>query len=177
MRTLRLSLAWAAIVMLIGGLATVGLAEDQTAGGPVSHVSGTIVDTSYDDSMAKATTAPGDVHLVEGASYVETNTWNDPRLPIEKRLVLNFTTYPDAGGRMMVTRTSIRLDGPDGAWVGTGVGLSYPDGHSEGQDVLIGEGAYEGLIAVLHCGTEKGCTGVIVEGAMPTQPDPVPPTR
>ena len=35
----------------------------------------------------------------------------------------------------MVARTSIRLDGSDGAWVGTGVGLAYPDGTSEGQDV------------------------------------------
>jgi len=176
MRTLRLSLVGTVILVLLGGgLSMAVMAQEEGESPLVTHVTGTIIDTSYDDSMAEITYAPGDVTHVNGASYVETNVWDDPRLPAEKRLILNFTTYPDDGGRFMVARTSIRLDGPDGAWVGTGVGLAYPDGTSEGQDVLVGEGAYEGLIAVLYCGTDMGCTGSIIEGDMPTQPALVEP--
>ena len=175
MRTLRLSLVGTVMLVLLGGPGSVVMAQEDTDGPLVTHVTGTIIDTFYDDSTAEITYAPGDVTHATGATYVETNEWSDPRLPAEKRLILDFTTYPDGGGRFMVTRTSIRLDGPDGAWVGTGVGLVYPDGTSEGQDVLVGEGAYEGLTAVLHCGPDPGCDGYIFEGQMPTQPDPVEP--
>lgn len=175
MRMLRSSLVGMAILALLGGLGGAAMAQEEADSPLVTHVTGTIIDTAYDDSTAEITYAPGDVHHATGATYSETNEWSDPRLPAEKRLVLDLTTYPDDGGRFMVTRTSIRLDGADGAWVGTGVGLGYPDGTSEGQDVLVGEGAYEGLTAVLHCGTDLGCDGYIFEGPMPTQPDPVEP--
>ncbi len=61
-------------------------------------------------------------------------------MPSKKRMVLDFVTHPDGEGRFLVTRTSIRLDRPDGSWVGTGVGMVYPDGSSIGQDVLVGQG-------------------------------------
>ena len=175
MRTFRLSLVGTVTLVLLGGLGGEVLAQAEGDNPLVTHVTGTIIDTVYDDSTAEITYAPGDVTHATGATYIETNEWSDPRLPAEKRLILDFTTYPDDGGRLMVARTSIRLDGPDGAWVGTGVGLAYPDGTSEGQDVLVGEGAYEGLTAVLHCGTDLVCDGYIFEGPMPTQPDPVEP--
>jgi hypothetical protein len=163
------------MLVLLGGSGSAVMAQEEGESPLVTHVTGTIIDTFYDDSMAEITYAPGDVNHVTGATYVETNEWSDPRLPAEKKLILDFTTYPDGDGRLMVARTSIRLDGPNGAWVGTGVGLAYPDGTSEGQDVLVGEGAYEGLIAVLYCGTDMGCTGSIIEGDMPTQPAPIEP--
>ena len=176
MRTLRPLVTGAAVLAMLAGLGTAAVAQEEDS--PlVTHVTGTVIDTFYDDSTAEATFAPEDVHFVNGATYVETNEWDDPRLPADKKMVLNFITYPDAGGRFMVTRTSIRLDGPDGSWVGTGVGVVDPDGSSHGQDVLVGEGAYEGLTAVLNCGTESGCEGYIFEGEMPPEPDPVPPAE
>ena len=129
MRTLRLSLVGAVILMLLGGLGGAAMAQEEGQSPLVTHVTGTIIDTSYDDSMAEITYAPGDVNHVNGASYAETYVWDDPRLPADKKLILNFVTYPDAGARFMVTRTSLRLDGPEGSWVGTGVGLMYPDGY------------------------------------------------
>jgi hypothetical protein len=164
-----------ATVVVFGGLGGTVLAQEEADDSPVTHVTGTIVDTFYDDSTGELTSAPGDINHMSGATYVETNEWSDPRLPAEKRMVLDFTTYPYEGGRLMVTRTSIRMDGADGSWVGTGVGLSRPDGSSQGQDVLVGEGGYEGLFAVLNCGTATGCDGYIFEGQMPPPPDPVEP--
>jgi hypothetical protein len=175
MRTLRLSLAGTVILVLLGGLGAVVLAQEEADGSLVTHVTGTIVDTSYDASTGELTSGPGDVNHMRGATYIETNEWSDPRLPAEKKMVLDFTTYPYEGGRLMITRTSIRMDGAEGSWVGTGVGLSRPDGSSQGQDVLVGEGAYEGLFAVLNCGNETGCDGFIFEGEMPAQPEPVAP--
>jgi hypothetical protein len=90
-------------------------------------------------------------------------------------MVLDLTTYPYEGGRLMVTRTSIGMDGAEGSWVGTGVGLSRPDGSSLGQDVLVGEGAYEGLSAVLNCGTDIGCDGYIFEGETLPMPEALEP--
>jgi hypothetical protein len=176
MRTLKLSLAGTVILVLVCGLAGTVVALDEADGSPVTHVTGTVVDTFYDDSTGELTYSPGDVHHLSGATYIETNEWSDPRLPAEKEMVLDLTTYPYEGGRLMITRASIRLDGLDGSWVGTGVGLAYPDGSSQRQDVLVGEGAYEGLFAVLSCGTDMGCDGFIFEGEMPPQPQPVEPS-
>jgi len=174
MRTLRLSLVGTVTLVLLAWMSGAVLAQGETDG-VVTHVTGTIVDTFYDDSTGELTFAPGDVHHMSGATYIETNEWSDPRLPAEKRMVLDFTTYPYEGGRLMVTRTSIRMDGADGSWVGTGVGLSRPDGNSQGQDVLVGEGAYEGLFMVLNCGSETGCDGFIFKGEMPAQPESIAP--
>jgi hypothetical protein len=177
MRTLRLSLLGSVIIMSLAGPSGAVLSQDDAEGSPVTHVTGTIIDTSYDPSTGKLSYAPGDIHHMKGSSYIETNEWSDPRLPADKRMLLDFTTYPYQGGRLMVARTSLRLDGPDGSWVGTGVGLSFPDGTSQGQDVLVGQGAYEGLFAVLYCGTDMRCDGFIIEGEMPQQPEAVPPAE
>ena len=177
MRTLHLSGVVLVAVAVLWGTGDVAVAQDEAASVlPATRVTGTIVDTFYDDSSAQVEFAPGDVHHVTGATYIETNEWSDPRLPTEKKMVLDFTTYPFEGDRLMVTRTSIRLDDSDGSWVGSGVGLSYPSG-SQGQDVLVGEGAYAGLFAVLNCGSEAGCEGFIFEGEMPPVPEPVPPAE
>lgn len=175
MRTMRLGLAGLTSLALLVGVGGAVISQDEADAVPVAHVTGTIIDTFYDDSTAEYTESPGEVHHMKGATYVETNEWSDARLPAEKRMVLDFTTYPYEGDRLMVTRTSIRMDDEQGSWVGTGVGLSRPDGTSQGQDVLIGEGAYDGLFAVLTCGSAAGCEGYIFAGEMPPQPGEVPP--
>jgi hypothetical protein len=173
MRTLRLSLVGTVILALLGGAGGAMLAQEGSEGSAVAHVTGTITDTFFDDSTGEVIYEAGDIHLATGVTYIETNEWSDPRLPAEKKMVLDFTTYPYEGGRLMVTRTSIRMDDTDGSWVGTGVGLAYPDGTSSGRDVLVGAGAYEGLFAVLDCGADMACDGYIFEGGMPAQPDAV----
>jgi hypothetical protein len=45
---------------------------------------------------------------------------------------------------------TIGLDGLDGTWAGTIKGVLYPDGSSDSQIVLTGDGAYEDLTAILH---------------------------
>ena len=87
MRTSQLSLVGTVILTLLGGLGSAVMAQEEGEGPLVTHVTGTIIDTFYDDSMAEITYAPGDVTRVTGATYVETNEWSDPRLPAEKRLV------------------------------------------------------------------------------------------
>jgi hypothetical protein len=50
--------------------------------------------------------------------------------------------------------------------------MQYVDGRAVGWDVYVGEGAYEGLTAVLQC-TSESCEGQIFEGGLPPMPDPV----
>ncbi len=75
--------------------------------------------------------------------------WSDPRLPPKMWHRIDFEGYggdePDGG--VTPYATSVLLQGDDGSWAGTGRGVGYDDGFV--QTVLVGEGAYEGLYAIL----------------------------
>jgi hypothetical protein len=77
--------------------------------------------------------------------------------------------------------TSVLLLGEDGSWRGSGYGVGYDDGFV--QVLLTGEGAYEGLYAILDRKdatppddtAERTFDGFIFEGEPIPIPDPVEP--
>ena len=124
---------------------------------------------------APSWTSEGAVNHGRGMRIVETYEWSDPRLPAVKHSIMNFDSYPGGeDGRGIMSQFANRLDGPDGSWAGTVTAMQYVDGRGVGQDIYVGEGAYEGLIAIMFCDT-AGCEGQIFEGEMPPMPDPLDP--
>jgi hypothetical protein len=83
MRTLRLSLVTAVTVMLLAGLATAAMVQEEADGLLVTRVSGTITDTSCDDSTAEITFGAGDVgraaFRVEASRRPRLSAWPVPR--------------------------------------------------------------------------------------------------
>ena len=175
MRTLRTCLAGAIGLALLGGPGAAVMAQSESDDAvAVTHVTGTVIETVWDDSQLEMT-SEDDVNYGRGMRLVETYEWSDPRLPAVKTSVMNFNSYPGGeAGRGIMGRTTTRLDGPDGSWVGGATTMQYVDGRGVGQDIYVGEGAYEGLVTVLMCDT-AGCEGQIFEGELPPPPDPIAP--
>jgi hypothetical protein len=70
-----------------------------------------------------------------------------------------------------------RIENDDGVWQGSLLILGFPDGEeATGPTVMTGEGAYEGLSAVVMIGfREAPCPntrGYIIEGGVPAPPVP-----
>ncbi len=172
MRVLRLSLVGTIILVLLGGLGGVVMAQDESdEDAAVTHVTGTVTDSVWDDSQLQWTSP----YSGEGMRITETYEWSDPRLPAVKRSVMNFNEFPGGPSPAFLGMTTCRLEDSVGAWTGGARTMQYVDGRGVGWDVYVGEGAYEGLIAVLQC-TSDGCEGQIFEGEMPPVPDPVEPS-
>ena len=114
--------------------------------------------------------------------------WSDPRLPSLMRINENLNIYyPAEDGGAWSWVGSIRLEGDQGAWTGMEYGLGTDS--NEGIVVqprmmlLTGEGAYEGLSAMIQHQYEVVTTasrpvfeGYILEGELPPMPDPVQPS-
>jgi hypothetical protein len=177
MRTLRLSLAGAVILALLGGLSVAVVAQaDEEQAPTATYVTG------------------GEVSGSTSGPYVAKEMdWSDPRLPSRMREDFNIdehvAIHPDGLAMAGQMARTYRLDGPEGAWAGTGRVLGWmtqpisEDEHSETWVELLtltGEGAYEGLSAtlvrVIYEGDISPYEGFIFEGGLPPMPDPVEPT-
>lgn len=122
--------------------------------------------------------------------------WSDDRLPsrmlVRTLLDTREGQHPEGTVWSTVSALSYRLEGEEGVWVGTGQGLGAgPEGMPaesfglmEAEWVtLAGEGAYEGLSAVLLLTVDVGdwlagdyaYEGYIYEGTPPPFPDPLEP--
>ena len=174
MRTLRLAMVGAVSLMLAGSLGAAAQPEaDETV--LVTPVTGTVVEAVWDDSQMEFT-SEGGVNYGRGMLITETYEWSDPRLPAVKTTIFNFNSYPGEGdGRGVMGQTTMRMEDSVGAWTGGAMTMQYVDGRGVGWDTYFGEGAYEGLVAVLQC-TSEGCEGQIFEGERPPMPDPFEPT-
>ena len=90
----------------------------------------------------------------------------------------NFDSYtgPAAIAGLGVELETFRVENAEGAWQGSVVVISWPDGvessSSEDGLVMIGEGAYEGLTAVMRWSGE--CPGNI-RGYVMALPEPLAP--
>ena len=143
----------------------------------VVTVTGKLVDQQLDDEQAESW-SEGDIRHSRGLRERQVVEWSDPRLPAIKNTVFNYIQYPHPTRVAAVFEGSHLLEDEDGSWAGTSTGVSYPDGSIEGQDVLVGRGAYEGLYAVLHACAEiapgdGGTTvwrGMIFTGSAPPAP-------
>jgi hypothetical protein len=114
------------------------------------------------------------MHRQRGDTWVGTITATDARFSGRHYYSFEANAYTLASGDELGTfAEGHRIENDDGAWQGSATGANLPDGTFGASPVfLTGEGAYEGLTAVLFA-TEGSCffdfRGVIMEF-----PDPPP---
>jgi hypothetical protein len=181
MRTLRLSLVGTVILMLLGGLGGVALAQDDPMApakvtGTWAGEGGEFEFTPMDGySLGRAwapegsTTVSASDPRVSGTATTE--WWNACYL-----VGPDDPPYYPSGCIYWGTQ---RLDGPDGSWEGSYRGV---DDESLGQAfhllLMEGTGAYEGLSFVAHVqdpftGEPVTMTGLIYEGPLPPWEPPL----
>jgi hypothetical protein len=103
---------------------------------------------------------------------------SDPRL--EGTLYLardsDYYTLPGTGARPGFGARTYRIENDEGAWQGSAVYVDSADGTTYlGPTVMTGEGAYDGLTAILVGPDQTDCiTGYIIEGTIPAPPVPQP---
>jgi hypothetical protein len=186
MHTLRLSLVGVVILVLFGGASGV-VAQGQDEASPVTQFSGTIIEERFHAEGVTHVGTPPEATpgSMDGVTRSTGNIlewiveWTDPRLPSTMWHRIDYDLYePDAATPYA---TSVLLVGEEGSWRGSGYGVGYDAGFV--QVLLIGEGAYEGLYAILD---RKDATltddtakrtfdGFIFEGEPISVPDPVEP--
>jgi hypothetical protein len=202
MRPLQLSLAGALIMALLGGLggAVPAQAEEASMSEALTEFTGRM--ECYDLSMGTiedvviATTEAGDLIRREWRGptlSVAVREISDPRL--DGRIAVWFSSDeylvasdepawqlsgvdPDEWPRGVVAST-YRLTNDDGSWHGSRYQNWYPDGDSSTTTaVYIGEGAYEGLIAVMEMDDDElspvcawDVHGYVIEGELPPTPE------
>lgn len=179
MRTVRLSLAGTAILVLLGGVGGVVSQSDEGAG-PVTPVTGTRLSATTDTSEEEWTEAGGLGHA-RNFKLLETVEWSDPRLSPEKLNVLNFDMYNIGVFKEVPLTGVVLLQGPDGSWTGLSTGFCDRQYACHEMDILTGHGAYEGLFATilgehdLEAGAQYVYQGLIYEGEMPPLPEAIEP--
>jgi hypothetical protein len=123
----------------------------------------------------------GEMTIERGRDY----TWqssvsdvSDPRLDGTWYNSINGDTYTLPGGDPGPTfdAWTHRIENDEGAWQGSLLEIDFADGESfDGNLVMIGEGAYEGLTAVGIIQFGAACPntrGYIIEGTIPEPPVP-----
>ena len=97
----------------------------------------------------------------------------DPRLSGTLGISLDWDTHADSSG--IVAVGAVHIDNEDGAWQGTSLGYSRPGwSRRHHQYNLTGEGAYEGLSAILFLiddGTGFAVEGIVFPGELPPIPE------
>jgi hypothetical protein len=165
MRTLRLSLAGTIIFMLLGVLSSTVSAQDPDAA-TWTHVTGSTVEGEW---TVEGTPARWEDSVEHRPTRSQTFTveWSDPRLPatmhIDQDAVLHHGDMTSYADYMFVFADSLRLEDADGAWVGSGRGVSGSDGTIMLYE-LTGEGAYEGLSALLDRAFDPDTMAVDFDG-------------
>ncbi|MGD8486934.1 MAG: hypothetical protein PVH07_09885 [Chloroflexota bacterium] len=183
MRTLRLMLASAVIHALAVGTAGIAIAQDEEDV-PVTATQVT------GEATGTRTVSPPTGSEVDGVwhdrdlVFEHDIEWSDPRLPslMRGQENQNWHVLPDDSGAVTFV-TNIRLEGESGAWTGAEYGLGEMS--DEGlvlqprMMLLTGEGAFEGLSAVLQRQHEVITAvsspvfeGYIFEGGLPPMPEP-----
>jgi len=181
MRTLRMSLAGTMTLLLLGGVTGVAAAQSESDSSRVTQFTGTITEENWNFESAVDWEEDG-VYYSRGAIAEWTVEWTDPRLPSQMWHSLDFEEYlPSTPDGAVPYATSVLLRGEDGSWLGTGRGIGYDEGFV--QVVLVGEGAYEGLYAILDRKdatlpddtVQRTFDGFIVDGELTPMPDPIEP--
>ena len=183
MRTLRLSLVGTVLLVLLVGLGGAVLAQDESASDPgYTLVTGTTTAEQWHADAEQSWEEDG-VLYSRGTVGEWTVEWSDPRLPSKMWHRIDYEGYgenqPDGG--VTPYATSVLLMDDQGSWVGTGRGVGYGEGFV--QTVLVGEGAYEDLYAIIDRHDRvlpnehpmRQFVGFIFEGELTPMPDPVTP--
>jgi hypothetical protein len=154
----------------------------------VVAVTGTVVEAIvhnevlYDEYLEEEMLAAGGRYRIDigGPQLIEqTVAWSDPRLPAKQWLTLDYHNYsePASGAAMVTTSTTHLLEDESGRWTGQGRFVAGADEHFSFY-TLRGEGAYEGLYALLHGAPDAdehlladlSFEGYILEGELPGFP-------
>jgi len=179
MRTLRLSLTATVILALLGGLSSAVVAQSEGDSSRVTQFTGTVTDENWHFEGAEDWEEDG-VYYSRGTVAEWSIDWTDPRLPPKMWHRIDMEEYlPSTPDSAVPYATSVLLLDEDGSWTGTGRGVGYGEGFV--QVVLTGDGAYQGLYAVLDRKdatqpddtVQRTFDGFIVEGELTPMPDPV----
>jgi hypothetical protein len=183
MRTLCVSLI---TVALLAGL-PVGVAPQSEEKAPTfTFVTGKVIEDNSPEEDWEETWWDGSVGHVLAWRVERSIEWSDPRLPAEMVSRLNYDFYPVGPDLLQPMAETYRLDGPDGAWTGTGRGFAMNATQQDWMVSLSGEGAYEGLSAMLvreivradpdsDENDHEWFSGYVFEGDLPSMPNPIEP--
>ena len=180
-RTLRLAVVgMVALLVLVGTSMAVAAPDDEATLDPMRSSMFTLRTSEVVSIDALEWSVGHGYGEALGREFVFLVEATDPRLSGTLRQVYDIRAFPiDEAEDIHATVWSgaMRIDNEDGGRVGTVDG--YHDG-AFGQEWnrLIGEGAYAGLMAVFRYNEETDTSdGVIIPGAPPAYPDPVPATE
>jgi hypothetical protein len=187
MRTLRLPLTGAVILMLLGGLAVTAVARSDGSTRVTGSVLGVGGDQSAGEYTEEGVVGEDWVGHVRGQRPVVEIEWSDPRLPSEARMVGNYDAYgteTDGDVGVVVLTNTWLLEDADGSWTGPWIGWCDEAWLCYGTVTLTGHGAYEGFHAVLterpqeeaDGAVTKVLEGAILAGEMTPIPEPLEPT-
>jgi hypothetical protein len=149
---------------------------DETTQSGATAVAGTLADAPATVDEGVSTMSAEGVTEVLGATTTGTVSFDDERLSGTQRSEANERRYGTSGEGSLATGT-MSIENDAGTWAGTFVRISPPA--REGsllQAELVGEGAYEGLSAILRYdlgkpwGDAEMIAGVVYPGALPEYP-------
>jgi hypothetical protein len=185
---LKTPIAAAAAVGLLAGSAGSLAAQEEDA--PQPPVEFTLC-INFGPEVHRGTEEQVVVSLPDGEMTIDQGrdwTWrqrltevSDPRLDGTLYHASNGDVYtlPDNEAGPTFEMFTKRIENDEGAWEGSAVLLSSPDGTTYvGPTVMTGEGAYEGLTAIIANDPDtwaesSSCvTGYIIEGSIPAPPTP-----
>ena len=175
MPSTRLAATAAALVVLATGFGSAALGQSEAPLDPMgaSFWTGTWTGTSMDEPVESSGDGYTDT-LVTVYGVVEAS---DPRIEgdwTQNHLIRTFPVREATGADVSIAAATVRIDKPDGAWVGTFTGY-YGQPGGEEWNTLSGEGAYEGLTAVFRYHADDSLEGIIVPGDVPPLPDAIVP--
>ena len=140
------------MLALLGGQGGV-VAQEEPA--PVTFVTGTVAEVhGYDEGATEPASHDlrGYEVMTQSALIREVVEWSDPRLPTDLWLAAGYTlisTGEDEFDGAMNTAWQSLVEDEEGRWHGTGRSVQGAD-EKYSLYVLTGEGAYEGLSALLR---------------------------
>lgn len=122
------------------------------------------------------TESDGPVAHTRGASCGPTYTFSDPRLDGTVSWLSNDDEYTDGSG-LFIQSVALSIENDEGAWRMIPIlSAKWPDQGTITDDparhfFLVGEGAYDGLIAVVDGFSTNQLNGFIIDGEFPPSPE------
>ena len=175
MRTLRLSLAGAVILVLLGGLGGAVQAQDEEEA-PVWVTLLTQENCRMEGNPRVANPGVGLAKTIRDLPLARENTYSDAILDGTRHMLYNEDCFESG---ICVGWGTNQVDGSDGSW--SGWWHEIDDDETDGEDntschiVLTGDGGYEGLTAILYSlgvwGQFPDEYGVIYRGDPPPGPE------
>jgi hypothetical protein len=150
-----------------------GAQASPAAAAPVAFTGTATTDTCV---IPATTDADGPVAHTRGASCGPSYEFSDPRLAGTVTWLLNDDEYTDGSG-LYIESVAMSIENDQGAWRMVPIlSAKWPSGGSIADDparhfFLVGEGAYDGLFAVVDGFRTDKLRGFIIDGALPPAPE------